>query len=364
MSILAMGVEAIERGLVPDSWTRLAIRRLCRQRLMEFEDAASEQAVDRAEFWESLHRGPIAPVPEKANEQHYELPAEFFGIILGPRRKYSCCYWPDQGSSLPEAEDAALNLTCQHAQLHDGQDVLELGCGWGSLSLWIAERYPTSRVTAVSNSNTQRRFIQSTAARLGLSNLCVITADINGFRPPNTDGDGRFDRVVSVEMFEHMRNYYLLLARIASWLRPDGKLFVHHFCHRESAYPFETTGKSDWMGRHFFTGGMMPSANLLRRFDRDLSVAGQWTWNGCHYQRTAEAWLRNLDANRHEVLEILKTVYGRAAAGRWLQRWRMFLLAVSELFGYGNGEQWFVSHSLVQRSPTPASEVAPCLSFS
>ena len=161
-----------------------------------------------------------------------------------------------------------------------------------------------------------------------------------------------------------MRNYDLLLARIASWLRPDGKLFVHHFCHRESAYRFETTGRSDWMGRHFFTGGMMPSANLLRRFDRDLSVAGQWTWSGCHYQRTAEAWLRNLDANRHEVLEILKTVYGLAAAGRWLQRWRMFLLAVSELFGYGNGEQWFVSHFLMQRSPTPANEVAPCLSSS
>ena len=219
MSILAMGVEAVERGYVPDAWTRRAIRRLCRQRLMECQAAERDLTGDGVDFFESLRKGPIAAVPEIANQQHYELPAEFFGIILGPHRKYSCCYWPDQGSSLPEAEDAALNLTCERAQLQDGQDVLELGCGWGSLSLWMAERYPTSRITAISNSNSQRRFIQSTAAGRGLSNLRVITADINDFSPPATDGDGRFDRVVSVEMFEHVRNYDLLLARIASWLR-------------------------------------------------------------------------------------------------------------------------------------------------
>lgn len=347
MSLMSVGIDAVERGLIPDVITRVAIRRLCGQRLRESPHADKSSESDspgfRA-FVESMRTGPIAPVPEKANEQHYELPPEFFAVILGPHRKYSSCYWPTASASLAEAEAAALGITCQRADLADGQEILELGCGWGSLSLWMAERYRSSRITAVSNSAPQRRFIEAAAASRGLTNLHVITADMNEFAA----NSHHFDRVVSVEMFEHMRNYELLLERIASWLRPDGKLFVHHFCHQRLAYPYETDGDANWMGRYFFTGGLMPSEQMLRKFDRHMTVVEQWRWDGTHYQRTSEAWLKNLDAHRHTVLPILAATYGRDAAQRWFQRWRLFFLAVSELFGYANGTEWFVSHSLLQ----------------
>jgi cyclopropane-fatty-acyl-phospholipid synthase len=348
MSLLSIGVEAVERGFVPDAFMRAAIRRLCRARLRESTKGDDHSRTLQGTFLESMRSGPIAPVPEKANEQHYELPPEFFAAVLGPHRKYSCCYWPHPACSLAQAEEAALDLTCQHAQLADGQEVLELGCGWGSLSLWMAQRYPKSRITTVSNSTSQRLFIESEAATRGLANLRVITADMNDFTPQVTSG--RFDRIVSVEMFEHMRNYEALLERVASWLRPDGKLLVHVFCHRELSYPFETTGTADWMGRYFFTGGIMPSKDLVRRFDRHLNVVSQWTWNGGHYQRTAEAWLANLDARHNAVIEILASTYGEAAAHRWFQRWRVFFLAVAELFGYGNGQEWHVSQYLLERT--------------
>ena len=347
MSLMSVGIDAVERGLIPDAITRMAIRRLCGQRLRESHHGSESADAESPEFRalvESMRTGPIASVPEKANEQHYELPPEFFAAILGPHRKYSSCYWPTANASLAEAEAAALGITCQRAELADGQEILELGCGWGSLSLWMAERYRSSRITAVSNSAPQRRFIEAAATLLGLTNLHVITADMNAFAAQPR----HFDRVVSVEMFEHMRNYELLLERIESWLRPDGRVFVHHFCHQRLAYPYETDGDANWMGRYFFTGGLMPSEQMLRKFDPHMTVVEQWRWDGTHYQRTSEAWLANLDAHRHTVLPILAATYGRDEARRWFHRWRLFFLAVSELFGYANGTEWFVSHSLLQ----------------
>ena len=352
MSLFALGLGAVERGFVPDVLIRSAIQQLCEQRLRQ-SDRGNEIANWHAwnQLVESTRTAPIAPLPRLANEQHYELPPEFFTTVLGQHRKYSCCFWPEiesssrAASTLTQAEDAALTITCQRAGLSDGQDILELGCGWGSLSLWMSERYPNSRITAVSNSAPQRKFIEAEAARRGLNNLTVLTADMNDFAI-----DATFDRVVSIEMFEHMRNYERLLHRISNWLRPDGKLFVHHFCHRRFTYPFESDGDANWMGRYFFSGGLMPSENLLRAFDRSLIVTQQWRWDGRHYQRTSEAWLRNLDARRSEVRQILKSVYGPAEATRWLNRWRVFFLAVAELFGYAEGQEWFVTHLLLERS--------------
>lgn len=350
MDLLALGVDAVERGILPDSFTRAAIRRLCRKRLAECRsDSQRPPEVGRSAFLESLRNGPIAPQSHKANEQHYELPPEFFTTVLGPHRKYSCCYWPGQSTRLEEAEATALAMTCEHAAIEDGQSILELGCGWGSLSLWMAERYPNCRITAVSNAASQRRFIESQAALRRLTNLHVVTADINDFDPsPDTPGSGRFDRVVSVEMFEHLRNYELLLNRIATWLHGDGKLFVHIFVHREFHYPFQSEGSDDWMGRYFFTGGMMPSANLIQKFDKSLRVVRRWNWNGLHYSRTADEWLARLDANHDEILPILVRNYGEREAQRWMQRWRVFFLSVSELFGYAEGEEWSVMHYLLE----------------
>lgn len=353
MSVLELGIGALERGFAPDALTRMAIRRLCRRRLRELNAETSrgdgsspnDLSPTRRAFLLSLRQGPLAPLPEKANEQHYELPPEFFALVLGPRRKYSCCHFDTPHTTLAAAEEAALEITCQRADLHNGHEILELGCGWGSLTLWMAEHYPRSRITAVSNSVPQRRFIEGELLRRGLANVRVITADMNVFTPPGQT----FDRVVSVEMFEHMRNYQELLQRIADWLRPDGRLFAHIFCHREHSYPFETEGAANWMGRYFFTGGMMPAVSLLSEFDSPLQVVRQDNWNGAHYARTAEAWLRNLDARRDEALQILTDVYGNSLATRWLNRWRIFFLAVAELFAFRGGEEWFVTHVLSRK---------------
>ncbi|HEX9138646.1 MAG TPA: cyclopropane-fatty-acyl-phospholipid synthase family protein [Steroidobacteraceae bacterium] len=338
-------LDWVELGLVPDLVVRQGIRRLLKKRLAELSPDDAEAAARLTEqFVAAMRAAPVAPLPAKANEQHYELPAAFFAEVLGPHRKYSACYWPEQVASLEQAEAYSLDVTCKRAALADGQDVLELGCGWGSLSLWIACHYPASRITAVSNSHSQRAFIEAQAKHRGLQNLRVITCDMNEFAT-----DGRYHRIVSVEMFEHMRNWPALYARIAEWLKPDGQFFMHVFCHRSGPYAFASDGPDDWMGRYFFSGGMMPSDELPLRFQDTLRLRERWRWDGRHYERTANAWLANMDSRRAAIWPILEQVYGAAQAPRWWMRWRLFFMACAELFGYEGGQQWWVGHYLFER---------------
>lgn len=296
-------------------------------------------------FVAQLRQSPVALRPDAANAQHYEVPAQFFRHVLGPQMKYSCALWNADTKDLAEAEEAMLDLTCRRARLEDAQDVLELGCGWGSLSLFMARRFPNSRILAVSNSHSQKKFIDTEAARRGFTNLTVVTADMNEF---NTDL--RFDRVVSVEMFEHMRNYQELLRRIASWSRPGALLFVHVFAHSRYAYPYEVEDASDWMAQHFFTGGVMPSDDLLLYFQENFSIRDHWRLSGVHYQKTSEAWLERLDQHKKEVLDLFAAVYGNNEAKRWLVRWRVFFMACAELFGFANGNEWIISHYLFENA--------------
>jgi len=336
----------LSHNLIPDPLVRTGIRRLLRRRLREERQATQElQQAKFMEFVKILRSSPIATHTADANVQHYELPTAFFSMVLGKHMKYSSGYWTDGTQDLTAAEHAMLELTCSRAQLKNGQSVLELGCGWGSLSLFMAERYPDSIITGVSNSSTQKAYIDSQCVQRGITNLKIITADMNTFAT-----QGQYDRIVSVEMFEHMRNYDALLKKISGWLKEGGRLFVHIFTHKEFAYPFDVKDSSDWMAQYFFTGGIMPSDHLLLYFPEHMIIEEHWRVIGTHYQNTAEAWLKNMDAHRDEILPLLERTYGAAQTRRWWVYWRVFFMSCAELWGYNNGDEWYVSHYLFKKS--------------
>ncbi len=356
-SAAARAVDAVvDRGVLPDPVLRRAIRLLLRRRRRAITAGSVEERGERQrQLLATLGAAPVAIDTEEANEQHYEVPTELFTLMLGPHLKYSSAWWPAGVSSLAEAEEAMLALTCDRAELEDGQDVLELGCGWGSLTLWMAERYPRSRITAVSNSRTQREHIEEQAARRGLDNVTVLTCDVNRLGAGAGPGGGpgafaeqvhaaAFDRVVSIEMFEHVRNHGELTERITSWLRPGGKLFVHVFAHHRDAYPFETGGDADWMARHFFTGGLMPSHDLLLLSVKGLEVEDRWAVSGSHYARTLGAWLARLDAHAERVQQLFAAAGGPVSPRASYHRWRVFTIACQELFAFADGDEWHVSH--------------------
>jgi cyclopropane-fatty-acyl-phospholipid synthase len=346
-------IELMERGLMPDFVIRQGIRRLLKERLRNLQSELKQSGQSREQFnqqfFQRLWSGPVAVDTDKANQQHYEVPADFYDLVLGPNKKYSCCFFDsaagDNSADLEQAEKNSLNLTCQHAQLVNGNSILELGCGWGSLTLWMARHFPDSQITAVSNSHSQQRYISAQAEQRGLSRqIQVVTCDINLFVPKQ-----KFDRIVSVEMFEHVRNHRTLMNRIADWLEPEGRLFVHIFCHRDFCYPFETEGASNWMGQYFFTGGIMPNQELLPAAAERLQTLKQWIWNGRHYEKTSNLWAANMDRHKETILRQFEKVYGPGQGLRWFYRWKIFFLACAELFGTREGNEWFVQHTLFSR---------------
>jgi cyclopropane-fatty-acyl-phospholipid synthase len=335
MSFVSKIIGTAERVPLPDLVIRAAIQRLCSRTATRL---ATDNAESDASFADEMAARAVAEHADAANAQHYEVPAAFFGRVLGPNRKYSSCFYKEPASTLQEAEEEALRQTVAHADLADGQSILELGCGWGSLSLWMARQFPNSEIVAVSNSNSQREYIESEALKRGLNNLRVVTADMNEFDPRQ-----KFDRIVSVEMFEHMMNWRELMSRVRSWLTPEGRFLMHIFTHRAGAYLFDRADREDWIAQHFFTGGVMPSHHLVRQYADIFAVEKEWRWSGTHYQRTALDWLSNFDAHRDEIEATFRTVYGNDTA-LWMRRWRWFFLATAGLFGYADGSEWGVSH--------------------
>ena len=335
MSVFDAAIRTFQDAPLPDFITRPTIDWLvagASRKTMESE------ALSTLAFAREMEQRPIAEHTDQANAQHYEVPAAFFTRVLGPRLKYSSCLYPEPTSSLADAEVAALTETAEHAGLADGQSVLELGCGWGSLTLFMAERFPGSRITAVSNPNSQREFIMARAAERGLTNVEVLTRDMN-----DLELDRRFDRVVSVEMFEHMSNWRALLTRVHSWLKPDGRLFIHVFSHATTPYRFDVDDPADWVAQYFFAGGVMPSHELMAAFPDLFTVEADWRWSGSHYEKTALDWLANFDAQKREIETVFREVYG-AGAKVWMRRWRLFFLATAGLFGHRGGSEWGVSH--------------------
>lgn len=325
-----------ENGLLPYFLLRFGIRQRLKKKLV-IESNRGPHAFER--FKHELAASALAIDTDKANEQHYEVPSEFYTQVLGPYLKYSSGYWPEGCESLEESERAALELVADRAQLLDGQSILELGCGWGSFSLWAASKFPNAQIKSVSNSFSQADFINKQARERGIKNLEIVTCDINNF-----DTEGKYDRIVSIEMFEHVRNYAVLFQKISKWMEDDGRMFVHVFSHKKHAYAYDSDNPSEWMARHFFTGGIMPSHDLLPSFDQHIEMEDSWQLDGTHYQRTSEAWLKNMNENEATIRSVFEAVYGEQHAKQWMWRWRLFFLACAELFGYKNGQEWGVSH--------------------
>jgi cyclopropane-fatty-acyl-phospholipid synthase len=341
-------IKAMEKGHIPDTAIRFGIRKLCKTRLDELDThSLSKKQAEAERYRLGLINSPLAVHTKDANEQHYELPADFFLRVLGKNLKYSSAYYADSATTLDDAEDSALTISCERAGIKDGMRILELGCGWGSLTLFMASKFPNAKIVAISNSSSQKTHIDSEAKKRGLKNVMVLTRDISQLESLAVEFES-FDRVMSIEMFEHFKNYELLLSKISNVLAPEGKLFVHIFTHKDYSYPFEVEGEDNWMGKYFFTGGQMPAHNLLYSFQKDLFLQQSWVWDGIHYQKTSEDWLKNMDNHSEAIMTIFKKTYGDESK-EWFNRWRIFFMSCAELFGYEKGQEWAVSHYLFSK---------------
>ena len=338
-------IKLSEKKLIPDFAIRYGIRALLKKRIGSLVSINPETNIrNKIDFIHKMNSSKIALMPELANKQHYEIPANFYKYCLGRHRKYSSCYWEGNTKNLDEAELLSLKLTTQHAKLTNGQNILELGCGWGSLTLWMAKEFPKSKITAVSNSSSQKNYILNQAKKRNLNNISIITEDMNNFNPKT-----RYDRIVSVEMIEHMRNHGQLFKKINTWLKSGGLFFMHIFVHKAQPYLFEVQDEDDWMSQYFFSGGMMPSEDLPLFFQEDLKIIDQWSWSGKQYEKTANAWLTNIDSNKEKVMKTLEEIYGKDNSKKWFQRWRIFFMSCAELWGYRDGNEWKVVHYLFKK---------------